>query len=695
MVKKASLNKRKKTAKSIDSKDQLPINTIKPKYAYLILFAIIAIVYGNNITFDYTYFDDDAIIIRNVDFISDFSNVFKAVVRDAEFQNKSVELYRPLQNVSFIIDAQIGQVSPRFSHFTNILIHFLSCVFLFLLLRKLNFSDRLSLFGAALLAVHPLFTFTVSWLPSRGDLLLALFGIASIFFYISYTKNKKVSYLVFHLITFLFAMFSKESAVFIIIICLLHSILFEEKFKLNKRHLIFAAAYLFVLIFYFYLRSLSIADIQSGNFGIKQFFGNFPVLPETILKFFIPVNIVALPFYNTGRIIGGSVIIIAILILIFWKKETLKFSIWSIVWFLGLTIPSMFYKPDWSDYIYDYVVHRSYLPMVGIIILCLHLINQLNKKLGVNLLTIVSVIILAVFSILSFSLAQNFKSPLAFWTYSVETNPKSAFAHNYLGNAYLMQNRHSRAIESYDKALEIKPDFKDAILNRGATKATTNDFTASIDDFNEVLKLAPEDTSALKFRAASFIQTKQFNEALKDLNKLTELGLKSQKIYYQSGYCYMFLKDYKNSEKYFELLLQKEPDNVTFLQLSGIANLQNGSYEKSIDKNKNILKHDTANVGALCNLAYSYWEIEDYDNAMINFQKAEKIETENLDAVLGLVLTYNSLNNKVEFEINKEKALKLLPILKYGESGIKNLEEQGFIFTKRQTERLKRIFSSN
>ena len=60
-----------------------------------------------------------------------------------------------------------------------------------------------------------------------------------------------------------------------------------------------------------------------------------------------------------------------ILFLVIRKKKSMKFSIWTILWFLGLTVPSMFYKPDWSDYIYDYVVHRSYFPMVGIIILCI------------------------------------------------------------------------------------------------------------------------------------------------------------------------------------------------------------------------------------------------------------------------------------------------------------------------------------
>ena len=124
----------------------------------LILAAVVLLLYGHTLKFGFTWFDDDAILLRNQAFVSEISNTGQAFLRDAEFRPKSMELYRPLQNVTFMMDAAMGGYDhPGVFHFTNLLLHFLASFLLFLLMKRLGFSVRLSLLGSLILAIHPVF----------------------------------------------------------------------------------------------------------------------------------------------------------------------------------------------------------------------------------------------------------------------------------------------------------------------------------------------------------------------------------------------------------------------------------------------------------------------------------------------------------------------------------------------------------
>lgn len=83
-----------------------------------------------------------------------------------------------------------------------------------------------------------------------------------------------------------------------------------------------------------------------------------------------------------------------------------------------------------------------------------------------------------------------------------------------------------KAIESFNKALEIKPNYLLARYNLGLANYITQNFTGAIDAFNSVLAINPQHQKALLFKSISLTRTKNAEEALKTLetlrSKLTE-----------------------------------------------------------------------------------------------------------------------------------------------------------------------------
>ena len=85
------------------------------KYRFLpyILIAGVAIaLYGQAASFEFTNLDDQAIIIDNFGIIGDISNISTAFTSDAFLQIQGGTFYRPLQTVTFMLDASIGGKTP-------------------------------------------------------------------------------------------------------------------------------------------------------------------------------------------------------------------------------------------------------------------------------------------------------------------------------------------------------------------------------------------------------------------------------------------------------------------------------------------------------------------------------------------------------------------------------------------------------
>src|SRR4051812_37087282 len=78
-------------------------------------------VYSTALGFHFIGFDDTDILKHRYFIIGDLSKIKVAFTTDA-FLGTNGSFYRPLQTVSFMLDALIGGPSPFIYHFTNLLL---------------------------------------------------------------------------------------------------------------------------------------------------------------------------------------------------------------------------------------------------------------------------------------------------------------------------------------------------------------------------------------------------------------------------------------------------------------------------------------------------------------------------------------------------------------------------------------------
>jgi hypothetical protein len=119
------------------------------------------IVYYNSINNDFTNWDDNELIVENREIRSlDFERII------AIFMPKAGHTYQPVRVLSYAVDYYFWQLNPAGYHGVNILLHALSAILLYFLLKELLLRIRpewragssrlISLFATLLFVVHPI-----------------------------------------------------------------------------------------------------------------------------------------------------------------------------------------------------------------------------------------------------------------------------------------------------------------------------------------------------------------------------------------------------------------------------------------------------------------------------------------------------------------------------------------------------------
>ena len=106
------------------------------------------------------------------------------------------------------------------------------------------------------------------------------------------------------------------------------------------------------------------------------------------------------------------------------------------------------------------------------------------------------------------------------------------------------------------------------------------------------------------------------------------------------------------------------------------------------------MPNDVHESRLLDNLGYYYLEKENYDKAIEKFNDCIKIgnDIDSVDAILGLSMAYFYKNDKQNAKKHLDQARQMKPVLKKGMEGLLDLEQEGYFYSEKKKETLKRMF---
>ncbi len=500
------------------------LENFKP-FFYIIGFGFL--LYFPTLFFNFTYLDDNNLILNNQYFLSNLTNVFQSFLTDVfHLFNHSAFYYRPLLTISLILDYQVGGASPFIYHFTNIVLHLVSSYLLFVFLTKLNYKKIFSFLFSIIFLVHPVLTQAVAWIPGRNDTLLAVFALSTFIFFIKYLKEEKTNNLFWCLTFFILALFTKESAVFIFPIMLFYLyFFFQKEFKVFYNKLFFLLWSVSAISFYFILRYITLKDSASLTIVemIKSLFFNLPATIQFIGKIFFPFNLSVLPVLRDTTFIYGAISIILLATILFLTKtKRWNFILLGFIWFSAFLLPS-FIRPN-SALVADFIEHRVYVPIIGIFIILLEtdLIKKIDFKKRSALIILGGLIL--ILSSITIIHSFSFRNRLAFWNNAAQNSPHYPLAHRNLGAMEYLDGNMDRAEKEYKIALELNPKEEMAHNNLGLIYVNKNKFIEAEKEYKKEIEINPYYDNVYYNLGLLYWQQKKYEEAINNWKKTLELN---------------------------------------------------------------------------------------------------------------------------------------------------------------------------
>ena len=148
------------------------------------LVAITWAVFGQTLAHDFVNFDDHVYVYENPQVVRGLST--EGIV--AAFTHTHALNWHPLTTLSHMLDCQLYGLKAGGHHLTNVILHTVSVLLLFLMLKQITDAFWQSAFVAALFAIHPLHVESVAWIAERKDVLSAVFFVLTLAAYARYAQ---------------------------------------------------------------------------------------------------------------------------------------------------------------------------------------------------------------------------------------------------------------------------------------------------------------------------------------------------------------------------------------------------------------------------------------------------------------------------------------------------------------------------
>jgi tetratricopeptide (TPR) repeat protein len=398
--------------------------------------------------------------------------------------------WHPLTWLSHALDCELYGLNPHGHHLTNVLLHVLNAVLLFLLLARATGAAGRSMLVAALFAVHPFNVESVAWVAERKNVLSMFFFLLTLGAYGWYALKPDVKrYLA---VATLFALGLASKPMVVTLPCVLLLLDFWPLRRIRgwgqlspspaTAFSVLQAPLLRLVLEKLPLFALSAASAVVTVFAQRSSGAMHLVLPlgvrleNAIYAYAMYVWKACWParlavFYpHPGATLAVWQLGLAALFVLFvsamvWRGSAARpYLAIGWLWFLGTTVPVIGLIQVGEQAMAD---RYAYIPLIGVFLMTVWGAADLadSRQLSFRSRAKTAAIVLAIFSLFTCDQIRYWRSSPDLWLHAVNVTKDNFFAEENLGAALLSSDRAGEAVPHLQNAIRIRPSDPAVHLN--------------------------------------------------------------------------------------------------------------------------------------------------------------------------------------------------------------------------------------
>jgi tetratricopeptide (TPR) repeat protein len=495
------------------------------------------LVFGQTLWHDFVNYDDPRYVYENTKITSGLSISGIAWA----FSHIHSMNWHPLTTISHMLDCQLYGLNAGWHHFTNVLLHTLAAILLFLALQQMTGGPSRtgsiwrSAFVAAVFAIHPLRVESVAWIAERKDVLSGLCFMLTLLAYVYYTRAPSLRrYLVVTLV-FTLGLMSKPMLVTLPLVLLVLD--YWPLCRIGghtsdaRRQLLVAVLEKIPLIALSAVSSFVTLLAQKGAVGWAE---QLPIAARInnavvsyvgyIWQMFWPVRLAVFYPHPEHRlplreIIFSLVFLICITAVAIALRKRRPYLITGWLWYLGMLVPVIgFVQVGWQGRADRY----TYLPQIGLYIAATWAVADLTAlyRHQRTILSTTAILVIGALSLRAWVQASYWRDSETLFRHALAVTTNNDVAENNLGIVFLGQGKVDDAISLLQAAVDLRPDNSPAHENLAKALVQKGQVADALIHYRKLLELQPDNIEVHNIVGTVFTQQGRVGEGVEEWQKV-------------------------------------------------------------------------------------------------------------------------------------------------------------------------------
>lgn len=214
-------------------------------------------------------------------------------------------------------------------------------------------------------------------------------------------------------------------------------------------------------------------------------------------------------------------------------------------------------------------------------------------------------------------------------------NTKNATELSKQGNTFFELQRYQDALDSYQKAVEIRPDYAQGWNGKGKTLAQLKQYPEAITAYDKAIQLQPDYVEAWTGRGFVLQNLRRYAEAIASFDKALKLNNNYPEVWNARGESFSNLKQYNNAIESYEKAIEFQADNYTAWYNKGLALRNLKLYEEAIAAYQKAVEIKPDYERAWYNLGNTNVNLNRFEDALKAYDKAVQYNPNHYPAWLS------------------------------------------------------------
>src|SRR5213080_4076981 len=491
------------------------------------------LVFGQTLWHDFINYDDPRYVYENTKITGGLS--ISGI--DWAFSHIHSLNWHPLTTISHMLDCQLYGLKAGWHHFTNVLLHTIAAILLFIALRQMTGALWRSAFVAAVFAIHPLRVESVAWIAERKDVLSGVFFMLTLLAYVPYVRAPSIRRYLFVAVVFAFGLMSKPMLVTLPFVLLLLDywplgrIRGQKSDVSGHENLVMLVVEKIPLVGLSAISSVVTFLAQRGAVGWTE---QLPVLARInnavvtyaayMWQMLWPVKLAVFYPHPESRLPLWEIILCLLLLIGITAaavvlRKSRPYFITGWLWYLGMLVPVIgLVQVGWQGRADRY----TYLPQIGLYIAITWGIADVTAALRWQreILTAGTAIVVGLLSWCASVQASYWRDSETLFTHALAVTSNNDVAENNLGIVFLQKGNLDKAISLLQAAVDLRPENSPAHENLAKALLQKGQVTDALVHYRRLLELQPDNIEAHNIVGTVLIQQGQAREAVEEWQKV-------------------------------------------------------------------------------------------------------------------------------------------------------------------------------